>query len=536
MKHLVKRALGPLALSPVRPKYRAQGQRVANSFYFALVLVVLLTAGCQDKATPLPTPAPSASVFVPSGAAETEHIRALGTIRPAQTLQLGFSAGGPVRAVLVQLGAEVKEGDLLAELDTAALELELQSAQEEVALRQAALNGLINGPGAALAARAEAEHVQQVAQAEIVLQVKQLQLEKARLEDPSASVAAAQASVEQLQLQLAQMQAEPTKTGVAIAQSGVDSARAQLDQLLANPDEQAVEIARLYWELAKNSLWQTRLERDAIAGRTGVPGYQKELADTQVGAAEILALIAQLEYELTGEGATSEAISIAQAALRQAEAQRDRALGAQKAHGIGQEILQVQIGETQEGLARAIAAQEAYTITLDMLAVGVEAARLELDALRAWENPYLDPASLEEIAQARARLRQAELSVAQLELQLQGAELRAPFDGVISAVYLRPGEWGAPGLPVVGVIDTTTWYVETRNVSELTIGQVQVGQEAQVQVLALQSEMLCGRVDTISPVAVVQQGDTTYTLMIELESTSLNLRPGMNAQVEILTK
>jgi hypothetical protein len=40
---------------------------------------------------------------------------------------------------------------------------------------------------------------------------------------------------------------------------------------------------------------------------------------------------------------------------------------------------------------------------------------------------------------------------------------------------------------------------------------------------------------TISPVAVVQQGDTTYTLMIELEPTALNLRAGMTAQVEILT-
>ena len=39
---------------------------------------------------------------------------------------------------------------------------------------------------------------------------------------------------------------------------------------------------------------------------------------------------------------------------------------------------------------------------------------------------------------------------------------------------------------------------------------------------------------TISPVAVVQQRDTTYTLMIELEPTDLSLRPGMNVQVEIL--
>jgi hypothetical protein len=34
----------------------------------------------------------------------------------------------------------------------------------------------------------------------------------------------------------------------------------------------------------------------------------------------------------------------------------------------------------------------------------------------------------------------------------------------------------------------------------------------------------------------VQQGDTTYTLMIALEPTDLNLRPGMNAQVEIQIK
>jgi hypothetical protein len=35
---------------------------------------------------------------------------------------------------------------------------------------------------------------------------------------------------------------------------------------------------------------------------------------------------------------------------------------------------------------------------------------------------------------------------------------------------------------------------------------------------------------------VVQQGDTTYTLLIDLEPTQLNLRPGMNAEVEILTE
>jgi hypothetical protein len=35
---------------------------------------------------------------------------------------------------------------------------------------------------------------------------------------------------------------------------------------------------------------------------------------------------------------------------------------------------------------------------------------------------------------------------------------------------------------------------------------------------------------------VVQQGDTTYTVVIELKPTDLNLRPGMNAEVEIVAE
>jgi len=37
-------------------------------------------------------------------------------------------------------------------------------------------------------------------------------------------------------------------------------------------------------------------------------------------------------------------------------------------------------------------------------------------------------------------------------------------------------------------------------------------------------------------IACRKQGDTTYTLMIEMEPTGLSLRPGMNARVEILTE
>ena len=178
-------------------------------------------------------------------------------------------------------------------------------------------------------------------------------------------------------------------------------------------------------------------------------------------------------------------------------------------------------------------AQVAYSDTLHLLAAEVARAELHPESLGAWTNPLLDPPAVEDVTQARAHVRQAEIAVEQLRLQMDRAVLRAPFDGVVSTVYLRPGEWAAAGIPVLEALETHRWRVETRNVSELDICRVRVGQGATVQVLAFDREALRGIITAISPVAVVQQGDTTYTLSIELEETDLNLRPGMNVQVEI---
>lgn len=209
------------------------------------------------------------------------------------------------------------------------------------------------------------------------------------------------------------------------------------------------------------------------------------------------------------------------------------ASGNQAGHNYGLDLLATQRKAAEARLAQSLDAQMAYSLTLEMLKVDVGLAQLELEGLQAWQNPHLDPAPAEELAQARSQARQAELTVAQLELQLQSAQLRAPFTGMVSAVHLQPGEWASPGEPVVELVDTLSWYVETRNVGELTVGRVVVGTQALVRVNAFQGEQLAGEVVAISPVAIVQQGDTTYTLMIQLEETQLNLRPGMNAQVEL---
>jgi len=433
----------------------------------------------EHGASPRQIETPAGAEMGSQGAASA--ISALGTVWPVQRLQLSFGASGPVRAVPVFLGMEVKEGDLMAELDTTALDFDLQDAQEEVALRRAVLDGLMDGSDAALVERAEAEHAQQVAEAEIATQVANWQLEQAGLQGQASTVAGARSRLRQLDLQLAQARAQSPTAEVVATQ--VALARAQ----------DALDAARVAYQEALDRPWESQTVRDAHA----------------------------------------RALREAQREVQLAQAQRDSALDAQRAHALGVETLVAQRDEAEAQLAQALDAQAAYTVTLKLLAAEVDLAELRLAGLWAWKNPYLDPLPPEEIAQASARLRQAELTVARLEWQIRGAELRAPFDGLVSAVYLHPGEWGAAGVPAVELLDTTRWRVETRNVGELNIGRVQMGQEAVVRIIALGKQEVRGRIIAISPVAVVQQGDTTYTVFVELEPTDLSLRPGMNAEVEI---
>lgn len=154
-----------------------------------------------------------------------------------------------------------------------------------------------------------------------------------------------------------------------------------------------------------------------------------------------------------------------------------------------------------------------------------------------WETARANPQlSQNDRTVAEVQLRQAQIAVEQLAVRATNSALVAPFDGVVAMIQRNPGEWADAGQPVLTLLDTRSWLVETKNVSELTIGRVRLGQRAQVQVIPFPDQPLTGVVATIAPIAVVQQGDTTYTLLIQLAETDLALLPGMNATVSIQTE
>lgn len=447
-----------------------------------LVLAALvLLAGCSGTASAQAGSATATPVPPPVD----DTVLAEAVIEPLHWIELRFDVPGQVAEVLVSPGESVPAGAAIVRLDTSELELSWQSAQQDVVAQQAALDRLVHGASAELVDRAARENAQQVAQAEITLQVKQTQLEKARTEDPAAKVAAAETGVKQLELQMARVRAQDPAPDVTAAQVEMERAQIALDE---TQDE---------YNKALDRPWEPQKVRD---------GWARELKQ------------AELSYQL-------------------AQAQLTRALNAANAHRINLEELAVQVADAREQVAQAVAAREAYTLTLNTLAAEVQAASLELEALRAWENPYLDKAAEEEIAQAETRLRQAEIAVAKLERQIANAELRAPFAGTVVDVPAKVGARVGQG-EIVAVLATLDHFcAQTIDLTELDIAQVAEGKQVTVTVDALPEREFTGVVQELALRSGDYRGDVVYRVTVDLgeaEGAEM-LRWGMTAMVKIGT-
>jgi HlyD family secretion protein len=328
-----------------------------------------------------------------------------------------------------------------------------------------------------------------------------LALNQALLDQASAGAREQELAIAQAEYQRALAQHEKLLVGarpeeLAGAQADYQAALARYEQVKSGASQEELIAAQAAVAKAEAALQQAQAAYDVVAWRPGAAASPQAAA---LQEASIDYQAAKAQYERLKNLPTEAELQEAKANLARAKAQLEMK----------------QAGPTEQ------------EVTASASAVAIAQAQLELE--ETGPRP-------EDVAVAEAQVQQARTILEKGKEALSRAQLLAPFDGTISAVYLSPGEWAEPGAPVVELLDTTRWRVETRNVSELNIGRIRVGQEAIVWVMAFRGEELRGRVDAISPVAVVQQGDTTYTMFIELEPTDLNLRPGMNAEVAILTE
>ncbi len=155
-----------------------------------------------------------------------------------------------------------------------------------------------------------------------------------------------------------------------------------------------------------------------------------------------------------------------------------------------------------------------------------DAAQAQLDLLKAG-------ATEAQIAAAEASVDQAQVALDTAQLALERATLKAPFDGVISHVEIDVGEFVAPQMPGVNLVDDNLFRIEA-DVDEADIGWIEVGQDVQITLDAFQGRGLTGVVSAIAPSSRLDLGVVSFQVTIEISETALPLRGGMTANVEIV--
>jgi membrane fusion protein (multidrug efflux system) len=101
-------------------------------------------------------------------------------------------------------------------------------------------------------------------------------------------------------------------------------------------------------------------------------------------------------------------------------------------------------------------------------------------------------------AAAKPNVDQAQAGVDQARLELDHATIKAPIDGVVGKVRIRPGSIARAGMSLFPLIDTSKWWVDA-NFKETDLERIEPGQKATISIDLFPSHEFSGQVEAVSP-------------------------------------
>lgn len=275
------------------------------------IFVASRTVRASRQTAVAPQTGDTATVFTGDLAASAS---ASGQIEPAHTTRLSATTPGIVEDIFVRAGDEVEAGDVLVQLDSAALSLQVERAQQNLALQEASLAALLEGSSA-----------EDIAAAEAAVHSAQVRLDALKNGPTAQDIAESEANIRAQEGNVAAAAAAYNSTLDSISQSAIAAAEAELVNAQIAYDN-AKEVNDNFANEATDKALRDAAEQLTIA--------QTKLADLQAGpnqgnitsaSANLAAAQANLEqakanHEQLLAGATPSQIAAAEATLAQAQA------------------------------------------------------------------------------------------------------------------------------------------------------------------------------------------------------------------------
>ena len=309
---------------------------------------------------------------------------------------------------------------------------------------------------------------------------------------------------------LIRLQDDQLKASLAQAQAALNTAKANEDLVTENARPEEIAQAEAALRAAEAQVSAAIADRDRLTG--GGTAATIATAQSQLAAASVEQKLAQDTLDNlpdfvhgTPEEQLNYRVNAATQAVIAAQKNFEQALA-----GSSQ-----QVKAAQSNIAAAIAQRDI--------------AQAQLEQLKNGATPAQRAAVKANTAQAQAALDAAQTA-------LDEATLKAPFTGRVALIDVEVGQVIAPGLTVASLADLSSWEVDTDDLSEVDVVNVQAGQAAVITFDALPGVSLSGTVLSVTPKSETKRGDVTYTAKIKIENPDPRLRWGMTAQINIKVK
>jgi len=534
------------------------GKRWRSRLVIALVLIAVVVAGVMLKKGCGKSAGTSAvrTAQVKRGTL-VKTIASTGVIA-AETgaqVKIGSQISGRIKRLYADLGDHVKAGQVIAEIDAPDLQASLESARRNLDQATARYHQQLQGVGMQHTQLASAfeQANEAVGRAEAQRDSARAAWAAAQSRQKSSQAAYDGAQARQKQAQAGLRSAEAavraqttqTTTEVQKAKAGLNTAQASQKQVQKSADLQvASSQAALKQAEANASLAASNLSRlQPLLAKGFVSAQEVENARTQAEVTAEQVKTAEANVRLTREKVEADLTSAADQ-VEQAQA----SLAAAQALSY-QEVMRsedVRSAESQVDDAKAAVTQAQLAIKsaqadLDAAQSQVKAAEADVRSSRAalqtsLANLTQDKLKQQDVKAAYEAMRQAGAQVKYQQAQFQKSYIRSPISGDVVTLAQQEGETVAAGLAaptLIEVVDLGRLEADAY-VDETDIGQLRLGQTAEVTVDAYPNRRFTGSVGKIASAATMQENVVTYKVTVGLRKFPIGmLKPQMTTDVQI---
>ena len=177
--------------------------------------------------------------------------------------------------------------------------------------------------------------------------------------------------------------------------------------------------------------------------------------------------------------------------------------------------------------------QNAYTLAQKERENVIARAKDDLDLAR--KEATLDNAAprAEALSRASADIAKAQAKLKAAEARIADFTIRAPFDGIVSAVDIVPGEINNASKGIIMTANDT--YELKIRIPEIEITHIKVGNTAVASFDAKAEELIPATISFISPLPTLIDGVSYFEAFLTINTIPPWMRTGLNADVDITT-